>query len=161
MPDPIRETLIDQIATTLKGITKAAGYTRTIANVHKTPPNTTNTPTPAIVVTQGNESVGEFVGPIYERNLFLNLTFVDSYGGNDADGEALEFLSDIQKMMGTILGIQFNAPRYGGGTGTAQAAIVEQSSALNYSEPMRGKIYGTVSYMLTYRTSSRDPYKLP
>jgi hypothetical protein len=161
MPNHIRDDLISTIATQLEGITVAAGYTRTVSRVYQTPPNGTNTPSPAVIITQGSENVEEFVGPVFERHCNVNITFVDNYAGNNSDGEALEFLGDIQRSMGGIYSFSYTAPRYTSGTATQNAMLTEEGSSLNYSDPMRGKIYGTASYTLTYRTSAFDPRKLP
>jgi hypothetical protein len=161
MIEHIRDNLVGQIATQLETITTTAGYSRSVAKVYKTNPNSANVPSPAVVLVQGNEDVTDFVGPLVERNCNLNLTFVDNYTGSDPDGEALKFLSDIQRAVGQILTFTYTADRYSGGSGTGSATLTELGSSLNYSEAMRGKIYGTVSYALVYRTSSKDPRKLP
>lgn len=157
----IRDGLINQVSTQLGTISKAAGYSRNVSRVYQTPPNSVNIPTPAIVVTQGNEDVTGFVGPIAERNCVLNITFVDNYAGEDSDGEALEFCADIQEALGQILSFQFEAKTLGGATAYNNAQLFEQGSSLNYSEPMRGKIYGTITYTMTYRTAAKDPRRLP
>jgi len=161
MPNHIRDNLIDQIADQLETITTTAGYSRSVARVYKANPNSANIPSPAVVLVQGNEDVTDFVGPLVERNCNLNITFVDNYAGQDADGEALEFLSDVQRCIGEILTFTFSAERYPGGSGTCSARLSEIGSSLNYSDAMRGKIYGTITYNLAYRTSSKDPRKLP
>ena len=157
----IRDGLISTIAATLETITKANGYSRNVSRVYQTPPNATNIPTPAIVITQGNEDVVGFVGPISERNVILNITFVDNYAGDDSDGEALEFLVDVQRALGTILTFQFTAKTMAGADHTSNAQLYEEGSSLNYAEPMRGKIYGTTTYNLQYRTAAKDPRRLP
>lgn len=159
----IRDGLIDQIAAKLDTIQRKNAYDRDVARVYTTAPNGANIPSPAIVVTQGDEDVEEFVGPIAQRNCLLNITFVDNYAGRDQDGEALEFLADVQRALGSMLSFQYSARRADGGATlvSQNAQLFEQGSSLNYADSMRGKIYGTVSYVLQYRTSSKDPRRLP
>ena len=157
----LRTTLLAEVAAKLETITIANGYTRNVARVFQTPPNAMNIGTPAIVITQGTESIQEFVGDRLERDLSVNLTFVDSYAGDDADGEALEFLADVQRAIGSMLTFTISATRKSGGSGTATVRITEEGSALNFGDPIRGKIYGVVTYSILYRTSATDPGLLP
>ena len=157
----LRNTIVGQVATQLETITKANDYSRNVNRVFTTPPNTINTPTPAVVITQGTETATDYIGSIVERSLLVNLSFVDSYAGDDADGEALEFLADIQTAMGSILSLTVSGTRSSGGSGSISVRIEEDGNSLNFGDPIRGKIYGVASYRIIYRTSAADPGLLP
>lgn len=158
----IKQKALDSLQAQLGTIQKSNGYSRSVAKVWTSQPNGVNVPTPSVIITQGNEFVTEFVGRVIQRDLDLNITFVDSYAGNSPDDDAAQFLADIQKCIGEILTFSVSAEAYGSGTTqTENVTLQEEGSALNFAESLRGKVYGTVTYTMTYRTSSRDPRRLP
>lgn len=155
----IRDTVMDAFRARLQGITIANGYSREVGATRVFPKKAQplTIPTPGIVVMQAEELMEEY-GSGYRRTLKVMLVFVDSYGGNDPDGEASEFLADIQRAVMQDQGIMsITVGKSSGGTGPSKVTIREKQNVLNGYGPENAKVYGDVTYELDYRTSIHDP----
>ena len=155
----IRDTVMDAFKARLQGITIDNGYSREVGSsrVFSKRAQPLSVATPGIVVLQAEELMQEY-GSGYRRTLKVMLVFVDSYGGSDPDGEASEFLADIQKAVMQDQGIMsITVDKASGGTGPSKVTIREKQNVLNGYGPENTKIYGDVTYELDYRTSLHDP----
>lgn len=159
----IRQQIVDEVYRRLRQITEANGYTREVGAEGvlnaKVPPQG-SLPTPAILVLQEpDDPPNETASDSYIRTMDLAVGFVDSEHGDDPDAEANEFLADIQRAMAGTL--HLTVDRIVGGTQVLKIPFLEFGAVLNQGAHLANRIYGQVSYRLTYRTSRDDPSKMP
>jgi hypothetical protein len=155
----IRDLVMNAFKARLQGITIENGYSREVGSLRVFPKRAQplSVPTPGIVVMQAEELMSEY-GSGYRRTLKVMLVFVDSYGGADPDGEASQFLADIQKAVMQETGVlSITVDKASGGTAPAKVTIRERQNVLNGYGPENAKVYGDVTYELDYRTSIHDP----
>lgn len=155
----IRDLVMSAFKARLQGITIDGGYSREVGSSRVFPKKSQPLaiPTPGIVMVQAEELMEEY-GSGYRRFLKVMLVFVDSYGGSDPDGEASQFLADIQKAVMQDSGIMsITVDKASGGSGPSKVTIREKQNVLNGYGPENGKVYGDVTYELDYRTSIHDP----
>lgn len=158
MTSSIRQAVIDNLVAKLKAVKKPTynfevGDTRVYDYLAL--PETV--PTPAVFLWEGTEDVDNAVGDRNVRTLEIVVGFVDSYNGLEPTKRARDFLSDIQKAIGSQFVL--NVPLQSGGTGNTTVLVRERSNVLNGGGPLQGRIYGQVVYGVDYRTYYLDPSK--
>lgn len=165
MPDPIRTTVVNKVTSLLGAIdrnTSGSEYNFTIpaSRIFAKEISMAKAPTPALAVIQRVERpLQASIGFHMRRVLLVNVGFVFAYNGQDPDEEAIKMVSDIQRAIGRNHVISVTD---GNDDSTTQIHLVcrEIGSAINVSEPIRGKVYGQVDYELEYHTRLRDPRKI-
>lgn len=162
MGTPVRQTVINALVVKLQAIKYSNGYGREILNdnvkVTRVAPSGVNPP--AIFLIQGDETVNPIsMNQMYECELGIGIGFMDQYNGDAPEDEALSFMADIQKAMGT----EFSITCTSNSTGSSSTQIVnmfETGNSLNISESLVGWILGQVGYSVRYRRYWLDPNKI-
>lgn len=163
----IRQKLFEAVISRLQRITYDNGFdrevgTRGVFNARKLPQSI---PTPAVVVIRGIEEVKMIGSNRFSCTLPIVCDFVDVYNGGDPDDEADDFLAEIEEAVMSdsttgVIEFEMSVPAVSGGTVAMIARISEVTNAVNFGDPMEGKVYGRCEFEVSYERSIRDPAKL-
>jgi hypothetical protein len=160
----IRQKIFEAVISRLQRITYDNGYDRDVGvrgvyNVRKMPQSI---PTPAVVVMRGIEEVELIGNGRFTCTLPIVCDFVDVYNGGDPDDEADDFLAEVEEAVMSdattgVIEFELTVPTASGGTGTMIARVKEVSNAVNFGDPLEGKVYGRCEFEVSYERSQRDP----
>jgi hypothetical protein len=162
----IRQKLFEAVITRLQRITYDNGFdrdigTRGVFNARKLPQSI---PTPAVVVMRGIEEVDITANGRFTCTLPVVCDFVDVYNGGDPDDEADDFLAEVEEAVMSdattgVIEFELTVPSPNGGTTAIIARIKEVSNAVNFGDPLEGKVYGRCEFEVSYERSMKDPAK--
>lgn len=158
----VRQAVIDAVVTKLKAIKYVNGYSRELldSNIKVTRVAPSGLTSPALFVVQGDENVNPIaMNQTFECTLDIGVGFMDQWNGDDPDAEALKFLADIQKAMGTEFTIACTSAASGGASNQI-VNMFETGNSLNISESLTGWILGQVGYSVRYRRHWLYPDKI-
>ena len=158
----VRQTVIDSIVSKLEMIKYANGYTREVldSNIKVTRVAPSGLTSPALFIIQGDEDVNPIsMNQTFECTLEIGVGFLDQWNGDDPDGEALKFLSDVQRAMGADFSIVCTSNATGGPSSQI-VNMFETGNSLNVSDSLAGWILGQVGYSVRYRRHWLYPDKI-
>lgn len=162
----IRQKLFEAVIQRLQRITYDNGFDRDVGvrgvyNVRKLPQSI---PTPAVVVMRGIEDVEMIGNGRFQCTLPIVCDFVDIYNGGDPDDEADDFLAEVEEAVMSdattgVIEFELAVPAQNGSTANIIARIKEVSNAVNFGDPLEGKVYGRCEFEIMYERSLKDPAK--
>lgn len=165
-PEPIRTVITRYMQGLLKAIAGPPDYTFDVkSRVYLRDKINAQVDIPSISVLQRTERASPGTSRHRKRELYVNVGFIFGYDnrGESPDDRAVLFIADIQRAMGyehelsvfTKLNDEANA-------GKAKGLFIfdEIGSALNTGDPISGRVYGQVDYIVAYETSWHDPTRM-
>lgn len=160
MPIPVRTVVVNKVQSLLSLITVKNGYAFNVgaSRVFLRDIIGPNTEVPALFVVQRTESASMLsIQRSTRRVLSIQVGFLAAYNGPDPDEQAVQFMADIQRAIGYAHEIEVATKEDPNTSVFLPIAIEEAGSAINVAEPIQGRVYGQVDYMIRYHTSHLDP----